>query len=421
MIRRLIVVVAVVAAASQHATAQRLGPAEDRPRLVDAADTNDAQGYFDLGLAQFERDPDRSAAAFYWAARLNPAWGEPLYARRAALLMKDKRFMERVMDGDRGALRSPELRRLDSLQFRALMLSPFLYRRFDRPMFMAYIRERIVRRSRMGGGQEPNRSDMDFYIASYLLEAGPATRARVAYGNGNFRSALENYALAVDAAKVKAYLRLERARIFGMRNQSDSAIAELNLALDELRKQDQKDLVVFYDSKALAEYSIGVLLEGAGSVDSAREAYGRALQEDLSYYPAHMRLGLLALGQHDTTTAVSELALAAQLAADEPHIRYVNGYVLAVAHHYAESVAELRKAVELEPMYALPYLCLGQVYELLAKGPESLAAYQAFLAHASHNDPQRELAMGRVADLKEILAPTAALTPAAAKPAPVKP
>jgi tetratricopeptide (TPR) repeat protein len=212
-----------------------------------------------------------------------------------------------------------------------------------------------------------------------------------------------------------------------MRNQSDSAITELNLALDELRKQDQTDLVVFYDSKALAEYSIGVLLEGAGSVDSAREAYGRALQEDLSYYPAHMRLGLLALGKHDTTTAVSELALAAQLATDEPHIRYVNGYVLAAAHRYSESVTELRKAVELEPMYALPYLHLGQVYEVLEKGPESLAAYQAFLAHASRNDPQREFATERVADLKELLAPALtpkgapALAPAASNPVPVKP
>ena len=413
--------VALTTAMSQHAVAQRLGPAEDRPELRDVTDTNDAQAYFSLGLAQFERDPEKAAAAFYWAARLNPGWGEPLYARRAALLMKDKRLMMRVMDGDRGTLQSSEVRRLDSLQFRALMLSPFLYRRLDRPMLMAYIREWVTRQSRMSGGGDPDRTEMDFYIERFLREGGPVTRARSAYGDGNFRSALDNYARAVDAAKFKAYLRLERARIFGMRSESDSAIAEFNLALDELRKQDQKDLVVFYDSKALAEYSIGVLLEGAGSVDSAREAYGRALQEDLSYYPAHMRLGLLALGKRDTATAVSELALAAQLAADEPHIRYVNGYVLAAAHRFPEAVTELKKAVELEPMYALPYLRLGQVYEQLQRGPESLAAYQGFLAHASLTDPQRAYATERASELKEMLTPPVATPATPATPAPTKP
>jgi tetratricopeptide (TPR) repeat protein len=424
MIRRLMVVVALAAAVSRAVSAQRLGPVEERPRLRDVTDTNDAHAYYNFGLEKFERDPQTAAAAFYWAARINPGWAEPLYARRAALLMKDKRMMARVMEGDRGTLESPEVRRLDSLQFRALMLAPFLYRRFDRPMFMAYIRDWVTHQSRIGGGEEPNSAEMDFYIQAYLTKAGPASRARAAYANGDFRNALEHYARALDAAKVKAYLRFERARIFGMRSESDSAIAELNLALEELRTQDQKDLIVFYDSKALAEYSIGVLREGAGSADSAREAYGRALQEDLSYYPAHMRLGLLALGKHDTTTAVSELALAAQLAPDEPHIRYVNGYVLAAARRYPESVTELRKAAELEPMYALPYLRLGQVYEILEKGPESLAAYQAFLAHARRNDTQREFATERITELKELLALTPALAtpaPAASTQGPVKP
>jgi hypothetical protein len=80
--------------------------------LASATVTNEAQAYYDLGLAAFERDPQTSAAAFYWAARINPAWAEPLYARRAALLMKDKRTMARVMEGDRRVRESPEVKRL---------------------------------------------------------------------------------------------------------------------------------------------------------------------------------------------------------------------------------------------------------------------------------------------------------------------
>jgi tetratricopeptide (TPR) repeat protein len=400
--RQLLLAAALVAAASCSLAGQRLGPPADRPHLRDITDTNDAQAYYQAGLDLFERDPGEASAAFYWAARINPGWGEALYARRSALLMKDSRLMRQLFEGRRGSS-SPEARRLDSLQFRALMLSPFLYRRLDRTMLVSYIREDASRRSRMAGQGDPSRTELDYYIDRYLSGAGPRMRAWMAYGAGDFSAALRYYAVSIDSHNA-AGVHLERGRIFSMRGEVDSATSELHLALDELRKQDDKDLVVFYDSKALTEYSIAVLLEGTGNTDGAREAYGRALQEDLAYYPAHMRLGLLALGKGDTATAVSELALAAQIAGEEPHIRYVNGFVLAQAQHYPEAVVELRHALELEPLYALPYLRLGQVYEQLGKGPEALAAYQGFLDHASQRDMQRAYATQRITEVKEYLA-----------------
>ena len=51
--------------------AQRLGPEVARPKGA-VADTNDAQAWFDYGVRRFEIDPDAAAAAFYWAARINP-------------------------------------------------------------------------------------------------------------------------------------------------------------------------------------------------------------------------------------------------------------------------------------------------------------------------------------------------------------
>ena len=77
------------------------------------------------------------------------------------------------------------------------------------------------------------------------------------------------------------------------------------------------------------------------------------------YYPAHMRLGLLALSQGDTTTAVSELALASDIATNDAYVHYMNGWVLGKAKHTTEAVAELTKATTLEPYYALPNLVLG--------------------------------------------------------------
>lgn len=382
--------------------AQRLGPEVPRPRIT--ADTNDAQSYFDYGMSTFEANPRVSAAAFYWAARINPAWAEPLYARRAALLMADRSMLRKQFEGNRRTKDSPEFRRLDSLQFRALMLNPFLYRRLDHTMFTAYIRASVMERGRMSGGDQPSEAELDYYIDQYLKRAGPWMRAWLAYGRADFAGALKSYEDAFGITREKSGIRLERGRIFGMIGQVDSAVAQMRLAVTELRNQDQKDLVVFYDSKAQVEYSIATLLEGADDIQGAHEAYGEALQEDLSYYPAHMRLGLLALSKRDTATAVSELALASQLAADEPFIRYTNGYVLGVARRHAEAVAELQRVVELEPNYALPYLRLGQIYEMMGKGPEAAAGYQGFLDHASRGDLQRELATARLTEIKEILA-----------------
>jgi tetratricopeptide (TPR) repeat protein len=399
--RRLVMVAALMAAVCSPLAAQRLGPPEQRPKLRDVTDTNDAMAYFNRGVDAFERDPDQAAAAFYWAARINPAWGEAFYARRAALIMKDRGLRSQLIG--RARKPSPEMRRLDSLQFRALMFNPFLFRRFDRVMLTSTIREEVMRRARQYG-EDPGRLEVDEMIENYFRSGDTETRAWMSYGSSDFDRALRFYEAALGSSRYPAYIRMERARIFGMRNEVDSAVAEFNLAVEAQRKDDQKDLVVFYDSKAQAEYSVGVLLEGAGNVDGAREAYGRALQEDLSYYPAHLRLGLLALGKKDTSTAVSELALASQLAADEPHVHFVHGYVLAALRHYPDAVVELRKAVELEPYYALPYLTLGQVYEQLMKAPEAQTAYESFLAHASQADMQRPLAIERLDQVKEYLA-----------------
>lgn len=402
--RRLFLAAALLAAVGGPLAAQRLGPPADRPRLRDVTDTNDAHAYYDLGLATVEHDPELAAAAFYWAARIDPGWGEPLYARRVALLMNDRGLLNQTFDSRRRRQGSPELRRLDSLQFRALMLSPFLYRRLDRTMFGAYIREVVRQNSRMSGGEEPTRTDLDYEVDQYIRHGGFEMQGWLSYNNGNFAAALRQYELAAGSSNDRSALRLERARIFGMLGRADSAVSQMRVALDEMRKRDDKDLVVFYDSKAVAEFSIAVLLEGSGDTDGAREAYGRALQEDLSYYPAHMRLGLLALGKADTATALSELALATQIAGDEPFVRYTHGFVLVAAHHYPEALDELRKAVALEPYFALPYLRLGQTYEMMGKGPEAATFYQGFLDHASQNSAMREYATTRLAEVKEILA-----------------
>jgi tetratricopeptide (TPR) repeat protein len=273
------------------------------------------------------------------------------------------------------------------------MLNPFLYRRLDRQLFMNYLTN----------GDQHAQTELTYELNVAISQSPPAMQAWFAYAEGNFERALQHYARAIQSTRETADLHLERARILGMRNEVGPAVEEFQMALAEMRQKDEKKLVVLYDSKAMAEFSIATLLEGAGQPDKAKEAYGRALQEDLAYYPAHMRLGLLALSQGDTSAAMSELSMASELAPNDAFVHYLNGWVLGMAKHTKEAIAELTKSTELEPYYALPNIVLGAQYEALEKAPEALAAYERFLKTASAQDAQRQFAMDRIEDVKAFL------------------
>jgi tetratricopeptide (TPR) repeat protein len=365
------------------------------------ADTNDAQLYHDFALDAFERDPGASAAAFYWAARINPNMASAFYGRRAALILGNRGLLKSYMTGSRRRNPSKEMLAVDSLYLRALMINPFLYTQLDRRMFKDYIRTSVVESSRRDGRAEPSEGELNFFIEQWMRDSGQEMRGWLEYGDGNFENALKWYGEALKGAKFKAGLRIERARIFGMRGGLDSAVKEFKLALEEMRQRDAKDLVIFYNSKAVLEHSIGTLLEQADDIPGAREAYGRALQEDLSYYPAHVRLGLLAVDAGDTATAMSELDLATQIASDEPYVRFVHGFALAKFGKLPEAIVQLAKAVELEPYYAQPYALLGRLLEHQGNGPGALTAYESYLARASQRDAEREAMTKRLAALRE--------------------
>jgi tetratricopeptide (TPR) repeat protein len=399
---RITLALILAAPATSPLGGQRLGPEMPRPKGI-VADTNDAQAYFDFGVSMFERDPRASASAFYWAARINPGMADALYARRAALLMSDQPLRKTFIDGGRHARDSKQLRALDSLYYRALNLNPMLYRRLDRRLLTAHIVQETQRGLRQSGNNDVSPNEINYVVDGWLRDAGPEFRGWIAYGDGNFDRALSYYAQAEKSSKFKAGIRIERGRIFGMKGELDSAITQFQQALTEMRSRDTKDLVFFYDSKALFEHTIGTLLEQKSDLAGAREAYGKALQEDLAYYPAHQRLGLLALGVGDTTTALNELDLAVQIAGDEPFLRYVYGWALASSRKYPDAREQLTKAVALEPYFALPQVTLGQVYERLGDGKNAQAAYTAFLAKASQKDPQRPFATARLKEVSEIL------------------
>lgn len=376
----------------------RLGAVERRPRLAADADTNDANAYFAHGARILEEKPSEAAQAFYWAARLDPGSADALDGRRAAMIMRRQTTLRMYIEGGRRARESKDLKALDSLALRALRLDPLYYRKYDHTMLMTYYRN-------MMRADYPTASpaEIDRVIRDYLYSGSPYMRAWVAYGEGRFQTALADYDLAAKQSRNPGYIRLERGRVFALQGMFPAAIGEFRLASEALAKRDndRDEDVVFYNSRAMVEHSLAISYFRNGQVDSARAALGRSIGEDLSYFMAHVELGRLALASKDTVTAVSELALAADLAVDEPYVHYLHGSVLLAAGQAADAIAPLRKAIELEPLHAASHFELAAALERTGDKTEARASYQRFLSMAARRDvARRTTAAERLAGLQ---------------------
>lgn len=380
------------------AQAQRLGPVEKRPKLAAGSDTNDAGAYLSLAIRSLEQKPDEAAAAFYWAARLDPTSPEALDGRRAAMLMRKPLTLKSYMEGSRKARESKEFKAIDSLQLRAARIDPLFYRKNDHTMLMSYHRTSLRREYPNAGDHEIEKA-----IVDYLEDSSPYMRGWLAYSRGDMVTALAFYETAAKQSKNPGGIRVERARIFALQARWSAAIAEFRLALEDLRKdEDKKDeTVVFYSSKAMVEHSIGVVFGKLGQVDSAKAALGRAITEDLSYFAAHVELGKLALAQKDTAAAMGALGLAAELATDEPFVHFLQGSSLVAAGQHADAIAPLKRAVELEPLFAAPHFALGEALEKTGDGAGAREAYSRFLAQSWRRDQRRDAATQRLAALSK--------------------
>lgn len=380
--RRLPIAVSLLLAVSFLARAQN---APTRPALRAGADTNDAASYYDLGMALLSRDAAKAADAFYWSYQLSPGEPDAYYARRVALLMSQPHLLLAYWSGERRVVRDKKVQNADSLYLRALAINPLFYRKLDNVFFDAIIRQAATE----AAGASGNRSEIEYELNRYLATAPPDVKAWRAYADGRFDEALKLYTSAIKGARKKASLRLDKGRLYYQLNKSDSALAELTLAAEEWRKADKKDLVFMYESKGMVEHALGMVQLRLGKTAEARESFARALQEDLSYAPAHVQLGFIALDARDTTTAISEFDLATQIAATDPALRYQYGFTLHESGKHPEAEEQLKKAISLNPVYAAPHLALAKAQRALNRKDDAIASVRRFLALASRNDPRR--------------------------------
>jgi predicted Zn-dependent protease len=204
----------------------------------------------------------------------------------------------------------------------------------------------------------------------------------------------------------QADVHAKRARIFFHLHELDSASSEMTAAISILQAQDSSTLQLLYLSKAMFDQSLGMIYEHDRRPDLAREAYGRALQEDLSYYAAHYRLAGLDLEHGDTTAALVEMDLAVQLAPGDPALRYHYAEMLVSARRDGEAAQQLIKAIALDPYYGSPHLMLAMMSDVESYTDDAIAQYKAYVALAARSEPELARVKARLAKLTDGLAST---------------
>lgn len=303
-----------------------------RPALATGADTNDAASYLAFGRSVVERQPKVAAAAGYWATRLDPTSPAALLMYMDAEWRTRSKLLGKVLRGDRAALRSPDVRRLDSLRRRAVSLDPFA-------------------------------------IGTFMAQE---------FGSPSLPMAQR--ALARDSNVVGIHLHIAN-RFYDVRA-FDSSAAYLRSALRALDRRATTDVIRPYESRELVHFALGRVLYAAGDVNAARLAFGQALTEDLSFAPAHAQLGTIAwTNWSDTAAARREFELSLELA-DDAVVRYDYGTILLTARADQEALQQLDRAAALEPWFARVHYNRAVALERLGQPEAARAAYQLFIARA---------------------------------------
>ena len=335
-----------------------------RPELPAERDSNSARDYFYYGASQISKHPERAAAAFYWAGRLDPAWADPLYGQYiAALVAQPWRIIHGYLIEDDRIRRDSLILSIDAIEHRALMRNPFVDRRFDGVLLDTW------------ANGVPNGQDALLQLRSDY----PRLAGWMSYTWGRFPEAAEQYRRALKNHPDDPVVEFERVLPFVAMGRNDSAIAAMRTSLSGFRESDSSKAGSMYRSHAFDEYCLGVLFERGGLRDSATAAYERALLDNVTFYPAHLRLARMRLASGDTARALREYADAAALNSGDPIALYEFGMLSIATDRPDSGLALLKEASTVEPYFAPPHYTLGVIYEQSGFVEEATEEYRAYL------------------------------------------
>lgn len=372
-----------------------------------APDTNDAMTYYQAGVASLDADPAGSAASFYWASRINPSWAEPYFGRWFALTQAAQRtaVLKKQVKEHKNDPLVPDstLKHLDSLVILADIHDPF----FDEKVALEAesnnthaelalansLRNKAIReydQEQMSEGEPPFMGAHDLKLEHSWYGS---------YVDRHFDSASADLAKLIKKHPDYIQLYTYRAKAQYYLKQYDSAAATLGLAAGQIEKRDTTKLLPAYISREMLTYSIA-MANRQGHRDSAAKAnFQLTVTQNLGFHMAHLHLASQALDAHDTTTALNEAQIAAQIRPDDPLVQLFLGYSLVNAGRVNDGIDHLRQATTVDPYYSLPYFYLGQALEQARNDSAAVTAYRGYLAHAARHEAMRQSAEDAVAAL----------------------
>ena len=332
------------------------GKEPKRPKLEPGADTNDARAYIEWGHLR-ETPWKKSFDAYYWASRLDPQ--TPMHLMQmynAVYWAQSPEWREAYLEGAGFALKSKESRLLDSLQNNVYYREPFAHFTYH---------------------QCTVSKDWLEYVAD-----SPYLTALHYHDNGCYSQAVDAYRKVLVKTPTFIGARINLVRVMFYTGQHGNAMAQIDTVLSQLRARDDKRTLRFYSSKEQLETMRGEIYESMEDYFNAKKAYGKALEENLSYWPARVRLARLASLQQEHDEALLEYEQAVQLADKDPVVRLDYGLALLRARKSAEAEREFRRAIELEPYFAVPYYNLAVALDNQGKKDEAIETYRSYVARA---------------------------------------
>lgn len=344
-----------------------------RPALPAGADSVDPAVLMTYANRVLSANAEDARRAYFWAARYDPTSADALMGQWTALMLSDPKartaFVERRQDG--------AARGVDSLRQLATLRDPFV----GSPFLLEILRREV----RDANPHLPEAELLAQFDDLMAASRNPFIQAMVAEQQGRVLQALNAWGEAAKLVKGDWTIRLSRARIFRALDGRDSAMAELRRAIADRPGADAQakgKTVLLFLPMAMLHHAMGILHEEAGAESAARDAYGQAIAEDASFWPAQVRLAVLASARGDTSAALAGLQLAAETSPLEVLPRFQLALAQVAAGNASGALASLKQVVSLEPYFALPYLLMARLYDYAEYTDEAMAAYDAFVARA---------------------------------------
>ncbi len=326
---------------------------QGRPRLPAGADTNDWMSYNEQGLREIDRHPRDALKYFEYAARLDPSVAEPLLGQYAAWWRLHSKLQNRIWSAkpsETDSARATE-RWLDEADLR----NPFA----PQGVLTWTAPKRIV-----------------------LSPFHPFTRGLAAFFQGRWHDAVTEFTRSLDWKPVHPGAYRYRALALAQLGRWSQAADDIDTLLQRIREFETTVTIPWELGKARLYYTAALMRMFAGQRRRARESFERAFEIDLGFPMAHLYFGNLLLNEGDTTAALSEYAVAAELRPTDPFIRQNYGAILFNLGRPDSALAHLTEALRLAPDYAMLYfnraLCLAQ----LGRTDEAQAMHREFVARA---------------------------------------